>query len=188
MVICSHSSKYKVLCSLPQRKLVFFDYCFTYFVVHERTSIISNTSIEFRHIRWRKRHSQIKKSLQIPAGIETASIVLSNRMLQFLRIYGKNECDSVIRKIVLDSLQKFYSETRSTAIRFIHKNDEAISPFIEKRIKKVFYLFLNAFCFFISARGSSPRSASITAVHFFPVNESRTVDAIFMQSPSLGRE
>lgn len=148
MVICGHSCKYKVLCSFPQRKLVFFDYCFAYFVVYERTSIISNTSIKFRHIRWRKRHSQIKESLQIPAGIETASIVLPNRMLQFLRIYRKNECESVIRKIVLDSLQKFYSETWSAAIKFIHKNDKAISPFIEKRIKKVFYLFLNAFCFF----------------------------------------
>ena len=69
-------------------------------------------------------------------------------MLQFLRIYGKNECDSVIRKIVLDSLQKFYSETWSAAIKLIHKNDKTISPFTEKRIKKVFYLFLNAFCFF----------------------------------------
>lgn len=143
MVICSHSSKYKVLCSLPQRKLVFFDYRFAYFVVYERTSIISNASIEFCHIRRWKRHSQIKEPLQIPTGIETASIVLSNRMLQFLCIYGKNECDSVIRKIVLDSLQKFYSETWSAAIKLIHKNNETVSPFIEKRIKKVFYLILN---------------------------------------------
>ena len=149
MVICSHSSKYKVLCSLPQRKLVFFDYRFAYFVVYERTSIISNASIEFCHIRRRKRHSQIKEPLQIPTGIETASIVLSNRMLQFLCIYGKNECDSVIRKIVLDSLQKFYSETWSATIKLIHKNNETVSPFIEKRIKKVFYLILNAFCLFL---------------------------------------
>ena len=133
---------------ITQRKLVFFYYRFAYFVVNERTSIISNASIEFRHIRWRKRHSQIKESLQIPAGNKTTSIVLSNRMLQFLRIYGKNECDSVIRKVVLDSLQKFYSETWSAAIELIHENDETISSFIEKRIKKVFYLILNAFRFF----------------------------------------
>ena len=70
-------------------------------------------------------------------------------MLQFLCIYGKNECDSVIRKIVLDSLQKFYSETWSATIKLIHKNNETVSPFIEKRIKKVFYLILNAFCLFL---------------------------------------